>query len=94
MKVLRPDKFRLTYDFLQRKTSDYMRYRHQLLKDAREKRELSQTELAQRVKQTVPTISRVEAGKGPWPKAIIAIAHELDVSLDEVFMKNGKRKSA
>ena len=56
------------------------------LKSARAAKDLSQAELADRVGVSRQTINAIEKGDyNPTIKLCLAICHELDVTLDELF---------
>ncbi|MBO0461729.1 MULTISPECIES: helix-turn-helix domain-containing protein [Enterococcus] len=63
------------------------------MKLARLASELSQEELAQRVGVTRQTIGLIEAGKyNPTLKLCLAICHELNQTLDELFWEDQDEK--
>ena len=61
------------------KIPSMFKYRFRLLKEERERRMLTRTELAKRAGVSCATVSMVERGKGPWLKAIRSISEVLGV---------------
>ena len=56
-----------------------MKYNHRKLKKARIKKRLTMTELSERTKLSIGTISTIEQGRGPWLKALRVLEDVLNV---------------
>ena len=82
----------LTKEIVRRTVSFVMRYDFKKLKDAREERLLTQTDVARLAGLSVTTVNQVEAGKAPWKKAIRKIAAVLKVQ-DVVLSRVGGRRT-
>ncbi len=64
------------------------------VREIREKKGMTQTELARRIRIGSPNLSAIERGRVvPWPKAKRALARVLKCSQDELFLVEQKGKS-
>lgn len=65
-------------DFLQCKIPHEMRYDFKKLKNERERRLMSLTEMAEEAGISIEALRMIESGKAPWKKAIGKVVAALD----------------
>lgn len=83
----------MTYNFVLRKISHEMTYDFRKLKNERERRMLTKTELSAMSGVSIGTISRIESGEGStWTKAIRKLRDALE--LESVVPESRRKKSA
>jgi len=63
------------------------------VREVREEKGISQTELSRRTRIGSPNLSAIEHGKlTPWPKARRALARVLKTPMAELFPSNGEER--